>query len=84
MANGSTAHGNVKEVRNHSLSLEVSPSKSSQSSPIAHGGHSATSKSARRHEHTSQLKHGTTRPKPKGTKVRGSKTDMMNQKSHGR
>ena len=83
MAHGSTANAHTKEVRDHSLSLEISPSKSSPQSPIAHGGSRAVGHGVK--HTTGKLAHGsTTRPKPRGTKTHMGKKDLMAGKSHGR
>ena len=82
MANGHTAHENIASVKAHINSLEVSPSHNSPTSPIGHGGTRAVGHGVK--HTTGVLKHGTTRPKPRGTKVSGAKKNMMAQKSHGR
>ena len=83
MAHGSNANENIASVKSTCNSLECSPSHNSATSPIAHGGTRAVGHGVGSHQTTSKLKHGKTRPKPKGTHVEGKKS-MTNQKSHGR
>ncbi len=81
MANGGTAHEHIGTVKSTIAGLEVSPSHRSASSPIAHGGSRAVGHGVK--HTTGKLKHGSTRPKPRGTRVEGKKS-MMKNKSHGR
>ncbi len=81
MAMGTSAHQGIGAVKSTCNSLEVSPSHKSATSPIYHGGTRATGHGVK--EHTKKLKHGTTRPKPRGTHVEGKKS-MTAGKSHGR
>jgi hypothetical protein len=81
MAQGKTSNMSVAEVCSISHSLETSPSKTSPSSPIYSGGSKATGRGAG--ESTAKLKHGTTRPKPRGTRVEGKK-NLMSGKTRGR
>jgi hypothetical protein len=83
MANGSTAHEHIDAIKKHIDHLEVSPSHHSATSPIGHGGTRAVAH-GKHAEHTAVLKHGSTRPKPRGSKISGAKKHMMAQKSHGR
>jgi hypothetical protein len=81
MAMGKTANQSISDVKSTCHSLEVSPSCHSATSPIAHGGSRAIGHGVK--HTTAKLKHGTTRPKPRGTHVEGKKS-MMTNKSHGR
>jgi hypothetical protein len=82
MANGSTAHEHIETVKKTCDGLECSPSHHSPTSPIAFGGSKAVGHGVK--QTTGVLKHGTTRPKPRGSKVSGPKKDHMHQKSTGR
>jgi hypothetical protein len=81
MAMGTSAHQGIETVKSTVNSLEVSPSHRSATSPIAHGGSRAVGHGVK--HTTGKLKHGSTRPKPRGTHVEGKKS-MMKNKSHGR
>lgn len=84
MAMGSTANQNIGTVKSTCKGLEVSPSKSSGSSPIYHGGSKATGKGVSEHTGKFASAGKTTRPNPKGTKTGFGKKNLMAGKSRGR